>query len=130
MQVIGTPADEIRTAAAAVKLRLLPIDQSVLTELTAKDPALLSGSIASGSYPGITQDVPAVTVAALLVTTSALSEAEAAALVKAIYGNPADLLTAGSAQGGQLGVATAHNGVPIPFADGAEAALRDLGVKR
>ena len=28
MQVIGTPADEIRTAAAAVKLRLLPIDQS------------------------------------------------------------------------------------------------------
>jgi len=129
MQVIGTPADEVRTAAAAVKLRLLPVDQSVLAELTAKDPALLSGSIASGSYPGIAQDIPAVTVAALLVTTSALSEAEAGALVKAIYGNPADLLTAGSAQGGQLGVATAHNGVPIPFADGAEAALRDLSAK-
>jgi TRAP transporter TAXI family solute receptor len=128
MQVIGTPADEIRTAATALKLRLLPIDQAVLAELTDKDPALLAGSIAHGAYPGITQDIPAVTVAALLVATSALSEAEAAALVKAIYGNAADLLAAGSAQGGQLSVATAHNGVPIPFAAGAEAALRDLGV--
>jgi TRAP transporter TAXI family solute receptor len=129
MEVIGTPADEVRTAATAMKLRLLPIDAAVLLELTAKDPALLSGSIAHGSYPGVTEDVPAVVVAALLVTTSALSEAEAAALVKAIYGNPADLLTAGSAQGGQLSVATAHNGVPIPFAAGAEAALRDLGAR-
>ena len=126
IQVIGTPADEIRSAAAVAPLRLLPIDAAMLAKLTAEDAALLRGEIAKGTYPGITQDVATVAVAALLVTTSSLSEAEAATLVKAIYGNKADLLGAGSAQGGQLGVATAHTGIPIPFAAGAEQALSGL----
>ena len=126
IQVIGTPADEIRSAAAVAPLRLLPIDAAMLAKLTAEDAALLRGEIAKGTYPGVTQDVATVAVAALLVTTSSLSEAEAATLVKAIYGNKADLLGAGSAQGGQLGVATAHTGIPIPFAAGAEQALSGL----
>jgi TRAP-type uncharacterized transport system substrate-binding protein len=69
-------------------------------------------------------------VPTLLVTTSSLSEAEAATLVKAIYGNPADLLNAGSAQGGQLAAATAHMSIPIPFAAGAEEALSGLQALR
>ena len=101
IQVIGTPADEIRSAAAAMPLRLLPIDAATLAKLTAEDRAFLPGHISKGTYPGIAQDVDTAAVAALLVTTASLSEAEAATLVKAIFGNKADLLTAGSTQGGQ-----------------------------
>lgn len=129
MQIVGMPADQIRNAAASIPLRLLPVDDAVLSSLTAKDAALLRGSIPRGTYQGVDADVPTLTVAALVVTTSALGEAEGRTLATAIFGNKADLLAAGSAQGGQVSARTARLGVPIPLPKGAEAALIELGSK-
>ena len=130
VQVIGIPADQVRTAAASVPLRLLPVDEAVLAELTARDPALLRGVIPKDTYPGTDRDVPTVTVSALLATTDALGEAEARGLVEAVFGAKADLVADGSAQGGQVGAATARTGIPIPLAAGAEAALAGLAAAR
>jgi TRAP transporter TAXI family solute receptor len=126
MQVIGVPADQIRTAATSVGLRLLPLDDQALTALTAGDPSMLRGVIPRDTYPGIDHDTPTVSVAALLATTTALSAAEAGTLIRAIFGAGADLVGSGSVQGGQVEVGTARSGVTIPFAADAEAALAAL----
>jgi TRAP transporter TAXI family solute receptor len=130
VQVIGVPADQVRTATASVPLRLLPVDETVLAELTAQDPALLRGVIPKDTYPGVDRDVPTVAVSALLATTAALGEAEARSVVEAVFGAKADLVANGSAQGAQVGVATARSGIPIPLAAGAEAALASLAAAR
>ena len=130
MQVIGMPADQIRTATASVPLRLLPIDETVLADLTGKDPAILRGVIPKATYPGVEDDVPTLAVAALLTTNAALSDAEARALISAIFGKTEDLLAAGSAQAGQINAQTARMGVAIPFLPAADAALSELSVRR
>jgi uncharacterized protein len=62
VQVISIPADEIRSAAAAMPLRLLPIDEAVLARLIGEDGALLRGTIPKGTYPGTDADITTVAV--------------------------------------------------------------------
>jgi hypothetical protein len=47
-----------------------------------------------------------------------------------VFGAGADLVADGSAQGGQVGAASARTGIPIPLAAGAEAALAGLAAAR
>ena len=126
MVVIGTPADQIRTAAASLPLRLLPIDESVIGNLKAENSAMLRGVIPKGTYLGVDEDIPTLSVAAVIATTASLGEAEARILIVAIFGNKADLLAAGSPQANQVSAQTARLGLAIPLHSAAEAALSDI----
>jgi TRAP transporter TAXI family solute receptor len=123
MQVTGVPSDQIRLTAASTPLRLIPIDEAVLAETTAKNPATLRGIIPKSAYPGLEHDVATLTVSAVLATTSSLSDADARSLVAAIFEGKGDLLAAGSAQGGQISARTARTAAAIPLLPAAEAAL-------
>lgn len=129
MQIVGMPADQIRNAALSVPLRFLAVDEAVLADLSEKDPALLRGRIPKGAYHGVDADIPTLTVAALAVTTASLGEEEVRVLTTAIFGTKADLTAAGSAQGVQVSPQTAHLGLPIPLAAGAEKVLTELAAK-
>lgn len=123
MQVIGVPSDQIRLAAASTPLRLIPIDETVLAEATAKNPAVLRGIIPKSTYPGLDYDVAALTVSAVLATTSSLNDADARSLIGAIFDSKVDLLAAGSAQGGQISARTARMITAIPLLPAADTAL-------
>ncbi len=130
LQVIGMPSDQIRSASATTRLRLLPIEDAVLADLAGKNPAMLRGVIPNATYPGLEQEVPTLTMSAVLATTSSLSDADARSLVTAIFGSKADLLSAGSAQAGQISARTARMGTAIPLLAAADAALSGLGADR
>jgi TRAP transporter TAXI family solute receptor len=131
IQIIGAPADQIRVGATVTPIRLLPVDDAVLATLTTNSRSMLRGVIARGTYPGVEQDVPTLSVTALLATTAtALSEPEVRRLITAVFGGKVDLVAAGSVQGGQVSAATARAGLPIALAVGADAALAELSAAR
>jgi TRAP transporter TAXI family solute receptor len=127
IQMIGLPADQARAAAAAGRFKLVSLDEDIIQPLTGPGSALFPGVIPKGTYPGVDVDIRTLSVAALMTTTTALSESEVTMLMRAVFGQGNDLLGAGSSQGGQIGVSNARTGLTIPLAPGAEAALAELG---
>jgi TRAP transporter TAXI family solute receptor len=125
IEVIGLPSNEIRNAFAALPLRLVPLDYSVIERLTRDDRAYISTLVPPGAYPNADTSVSTVGVAAILTTTTELTSAEANAATQVIY-TAADLVEHGSAQGAQVNRRTARLGLTIPMHEGAERALADL----
>jgi TRAP transporter TAXI family solute receptor len=128
IEVIGLPANEIRTAFAALPLRLVPLDHFVVERLVRDNRGYTATLIPPGAYPRLETSVPTVGVAAILVTTGELTSAEAAAATRLIYTAP-DLVKNGSPQGAQVSWRRARNGLTIPLHDGAERALTELGAR-
>lgn len=123
--VIGLPATPLRDALGAETgaLKLLSLDPAAVEKLAASGRGIEAASIAAGVYPGQEGAVATVSVPALLLTTDSLGQDEAARIVRAVYDKGSDLLAHGSAQGSQIGVATARRGVTVPFHTGALAEL-------
>jgi TRAP transporter TAXI family solute receptor len=126
IEVIGVPANEIRTAFAALPLRLVPLDEAAVTSLARDNAAYIAASIPAGAYPGVARPVPAIGVAAILATTSELTAAEAFNATRFVYTVP-DLVAGGSPQGAQVRARTAQIGLTIPLHEGAARALAELG---
>jgi TRAP transporter TAXI family solute receptor len=126
-QVIGVPATPLRDALTQARLKLLPLDPAAIKTLTgAEDNALMPLDIAAGTYPNQTEPISTVGMAALLLTTADLTRDEALVIVRAVYVTGQDLLAAGSAQGAQVGLATARRGLTVPLHDGAQEGLAKL----
>ncbi|WP_190278635.1 TAXI family TRAP transporter solute-binding subunit [Achromobacter insolitus] len=125
-QVIGVPATPLRDALTQARLKLLPLDPAAIKTLTAADDALMPLDIAAGTYPNQRESIPTVGMAALLLTTADLTRDEALVIVRAVYVTGQDLLAAGSAQGAQVGLATARLGLTVPLHDGAQEGLAKL----
>ncbi len=125
-QVIGVPATPLRDALTQARLKLLPLDPTAIKTLTAADDALMPLDIAAGTYPNQRESIPTVGMAALLLTTADLTRDEALVIVRAVYVTGQDLLAAGSAQGAQVGLATARLGLTVPLHDGAQEGLAKL----
>ncbi|NUT17372.1 MAG: glutamate permease, partial [Cupriavidus sp.] len=130
IQVIGVPADSIRDALAEMPLRLLPLDEKAIVALVGRKAGYFRASIAPGTYPGLSAPVRTIATAAVLVTGPDLSDAEVADLTRLVYRNGRDLVARGSAQGGQIAVATARQGLMIPQHLAAARALDAMGPAR
>jgi TRAP transporter TAXI family solute receptor len=125
LEVIGVPANEIRTAFAALPLRLVPLGDDVAKALAGGNDAYIVAPIPAGAYDGVTQPVPAIGVAAILATTTELTAVEGYDVTRFIYSVP-DLVAAGSPQGAQVRTRTAQTGLTIPLHEGAARALAEL----
>ncbi|SPD68538.1 putative uncharacterized transporter, periplasmic component TRAP type domain (plasmid) [Cupriavidus taiwanensis] len=127
IQVIGVPADSIRDALAEMPLRLLPLDEKAIVALVGRKAGYFRASIAPGTYPGLSAPVRTIATAAVLVTGPDLSDNEVADLTRLVYRNGRDLVARGSAQGGQISVATARQGLMIPQHLAAAKTLDAMG---
>jgi TRAP transporter TAXI family solute receptor len=125
LQVIGVPANEIRNAFATLPLRLVPLDDGTIGRLTHADPAIVAAPVPPGAYAGVQKPVPTIGVAAVLVTTTNLTEAEGDAATRLVFA-ATDLVSRGSPQGAQVSPRTARTGLTIPMHEGAEHALAGL----
>lgn len=122
IQVVGSPADELRAAMTEVRLRLLPLDETAIAALAAR-PGLRRLTIAAGTYPGQAEPVSTVGTAALLVAGPSLTDGEAEAMTRFVFDQARDLVALGSIQGAQISRATARELLTVPLHRGALPAL-------
>lgn len=123
LQVIGVPADSIRDAIAAVPLKLLPLSERAVAQLTAPRKGLIPHTIAVGSYPRQAREVRTVATAALLLASPELSDTEVGNITRFVFQKGRDFAAQGSAQGLQVSAATARQGLTVPIHVAAARAL-------
>ena len=126
IQVIGMPADAVRDALADVPLRLLALSEPAVKSLIASRAGYFAFTIPRGTYATQAQDVRTVATAALLVAGTDLSDVEVGAITRYVYGKGRDFAARGSAQGVQVSVANARQGLSIPLHVAAAKALEGL----
>ena len=126
LQVIGIPADSVREAMTEVPLKLLPLSERAIAQLARGRTGLFAFGIPSGSYPGQAQQVPTVATAAVMLVAADLSDAEVGALTAFVFRQGRDFASRGSAQGPQISVATARQGLTVPLHTAAARVLSPL----
>ena len=123
----GVPTSAIMDVATQRDIRILPIDDTMLSVMTNKYPFLSAAVIPANSYKGVTSDVKTAAVNAVLIAHPKLSEAVVYSLTKALFENQADLAAA-HAKGKVLSLRDAATGVSIPLHPGAAKYYKEKGV--
>ena len=86
----GTPTAAVETLNATEDVLIIPVIDSKADELIAKYPYYAKDVIPAGTY-GLTEDVPTVSVLAMLVVQKDLSEDVVYKITKAIYDNASSI---------------------------------------
>jgi hypothetical protein len=123
----GVPTSAIMDVAAQRDIKILPIEDTMISILTNKYPFLAAAVIPANAYKGVTTDVKTVAVNAVLIAHPKLREADVYNLTKALFENQAELAAA-HAKGKVLSLRGAATGVSIPFHPGAAKYYREKGV--
>jgi uncharacterized protein len=122
----GVPNAAIMDVAVMQGIRILPIPEDKMAQLTKKYPFLSAVSIPANTYKNQTAEVKTVAVAAVLIASSDLKEDVVYKLTKALFENPAELAAA-HAKGKEINIKTAVTGVSIPFHPGAVRYYKEKG---
>jgi uncharacterized protein len=125
----GVPTSAIMDVATQRSIKILPIEDTMLSMLTNKYPFLAAAVIPANSYKGVTTDVKTVAVNAVLIVHPKVSEAVVYDLTKALFENQGELASA-HAKGKVLSLQGATAGVSIPFHPGAARYFREKGVMK
>jgi TRAP transporter TAXI family solute receptor len=105
---------------------LLPVDKEHSEKIYKKYPFLSPAVIPAGTYKGINQDIPAMTVTCMLIASSDVSADLVYNLTKAIFQN-LDILGEAHVKGKLVKMETALKGMPIPLHPGAEKYYKEVG---
>jgi hypothetical protein len=123
----GVPTSAIMDVATQRSIKILPIEDTMLSILTNKYPFLSAAVIPANSYKGVTTDVKTAAVNAVLIAHPKLSDDVVYSLTKALFENQAELASA-HAKGKVLSLQGAVVGVSIPFHPGAAKYFKEKGV--
>jgi TRAP transporter TAXI family solute receptor len=123
----GVPTSAIMDVASQRDIKILPIEDTMLSVMTNKYPFLAAAVIPANSYKGVTTDVKTVAVNAVLIAHPKLSEAVVYSLTKALFENQTELAAA-HAKGKVLSLQGAATGVSIPFHPGAAKYYKEKGI--
>jgi TRAP transporter TAXI family solute receptor len=126
LQVIGAPADSLRSAAVAFPLRFVPLEAAAVGRLSVSAPGVFSYTLPAGTYEGQTQNTPTAAVAALLLVHSDLTGSEVERFTRALYSRGQDFAARGSVQAAQISAGKALMGLVVPLHPGAARALDEL----
>src|SRR5690606_25790551 len=97
----------------------------VISTLTEGDAALVPVTLPVGTYPGQTSPLQTVAVAALLVGTSDMADADVRRLLQSVYVD-IDFVAAGSVAGALILPQRARTGVTIPMHPAAYEYFNEL----
>ncbi|HSB81436.1 MAG TPA: TAXI family TRAP transporter solute-binding subunit [Candidatus Methylomirabilis sp.] len=123
----GVPTSAIMDVATQRGIKILPIDDTMLSILTGKYPFLSPAVIPANSYKGVTKDVKTVAVNAVLIAHPKLSETDVYNMTKALFEHQTELAAA-HAKGKVLNLQSAATGVSIPFHPGALKYYKEKGI--
>jgi TRAP transporter TAXI family solute receptor len=125
----GYPVPAIADLAAALPIRLLPLDAGALDKLKKRAPFFSQSVIPGGTYHGLDEEVPTLSVGALWIVSTALDDDLAYSLLKALWhDNSRRLFEAGHPIGRRIQLAHALDGVGIPLHPGAARFYADVGM--
>lgn len=126
----GLPAGAVLDLANSpgVRMRLLP-NLEVLPELQRRFGAqtYFATTIPMSTYTGMTEDIPTVGVAAVLVVSGSMSESLAYEITRTIFEHQPELLAV-HPSAAHLEAAAAVTGSPAPYHPGAIQYFREAGV--
>ena len=120
----GYPTSAIQDIASQHKVRLLPVEADKADALIAKYPFYTKTVIPAGTYAGFNEEVPAVSVMAMLVANDKVDDKLGFALTKALFSN-LDRLHAAHAAAKAIVKEKAMEGMSLPMNAGAEKFFKE-----
>ena len=120
----GYPTSAVQDIASQHKVRLLPVDADKADALIAKYPFYTKTKIPAGTYAGFDEDVPAVSVMAMLVANDKVDDKLGYEITKALFKNLDRLHAAHSAAKAIL-KEKALEGMSLPVNAGAEKFFKE-----
>lgn len=124
--VAGYPTTAVTELSTSYDFNLLELDAEHIAALKTDYGFYFEGVIPGGTYSCVTEDVSAVAVMATIVARNDVSEDVVYAFVKGLFDYKAEI-TAGHSKGAELNLATAVDGISIPFHAGAEKYYKEVG---
>jgi uncharacterized protein len=112
----GYPTGAVEGLNATTEIVIVPVEPAKADELIAKYPYYTKDAIVAGTY-GLTEDVPAVSVLAMIIVKEELPEDIVYDITKAIYTNTDKI---SHARGANIKIETALDGVGIDVHPGAQ----------
>ena len=121
----GAPIAAIQDLAVSRKTVLVTIPKEVLDKLMAKWSFYTPAVIPANTYMGITTDSQTVTVKSMIACSARLDANLVYEMLKTMYANTPRLIAA-HAQGKNITIPTALDGMSIPLHPGAEKFFKDM----
>lgn len=114
----GAPTASIQDIAGQNPIKILSIGDEQIASLTSKYPYYTKTTIEPNTYAGFSEQAQSVSVMAMLVTSTRLSDDDGYNIAKSIFENT-DRLEAAHAVGKYIKKETARDGMPLPMNEGA-----------
>lgn len=126
--VSGYPTSSIMDLATTKDITLVSFDDENLKNLSATYPYFVASEIPAGTYRGIDQVTKTPAVMALLVTREDIPEETIYKFTKAMFEN-IETVQASHAQGKQITLESALDGITAPLHPGAAKYYKEKGLK-
>jgi TRAP transporter TAXI family solute receptor len=132
LQVVAAPAAAFTEFCSRAGCRVLPFTDAQINAVNQRAPFYSRGVIAKGTYEGVTEDVPTLTVGAVLVVRDSMPDDLVYNITRALWSDTTrGLLDRGHAKGREIVRANALQGRGVvPFHPGAERWYREAGIIR
>jgi hypothetical protein len=114
----GAPTAAVRDVAAQKDIVIIPVSKDIADKLIAKYPFYVRTKIVKDTYAKQTADVDTVTVKSILVSNTSINAVLVYNITKALFTN-LERMGQAHAQGKNIKLATADEGLPIPVHEGA-----------
>jgi len=123
----GAPSGNVLDLAATHKVRILPVSPDMQDKIIKKFPYYLRGVYKPGMYPGITENVPALTIGSYL-TTNKSADDELVYLTAKLIGENTKKLAEMHPSGLEWSLETVKKGFVIPVHPGAMKYFKEKGI--
>lgn len=120
----GYPTAAVQDIASQNPIRVLPVEADKADALIAKYPFYTKVVIPAGTYAGFEENVPAISVMAMLVCTDKIDEQMGYDITKALFTN-LDRIKAAHAVGKFITKESVMEGMPITMNAGAEKYFKE-----
>lgn len=124
---IGTPNPAIQDITTTQDVVFVPLEGAKTDEVVAKFPYLVKDSIPAKTYKGQENDVPTLSVQAILVANKDMPDDVAYKLTKTLFENIGDVAKAHN-KGAEIVLEKATDGITIPLHPGAEKYLKEKNI--
>jgi uncharacterized protein len=128
--VAGPPVPAVAEIASLVPVRLVPIDAAALKRLMGRPPFYRADTIAGGTYPGIDEPVPTVSVTALWMVGAEAKDDLIYSITRSLWQDTTRrLLDFAHAAGRRIRLATALADANVPLHPGAARYYAERGME-
>ena len=125
----GTPTAAVVDASASLDIHLLDVEEAAYLKVNKDSPFIIRSRIPAGTYKGVDIDVNTVASPALLIVRDDLQSDVVYEIISSIFANLATI-QASHAQGKNISLETALDGMSIPLHPGAYRFFKEKGMAK